>query len=512
MVSLKQISQQALASRQPYDPEQQDGIPVFLARSIPKQQHDDDWETAGSGRQTAPSPPRLAQRRQADSDLDEGSLEDEDEDEYKSGSSPRETIENPSYGESRRAARDADEIEHFFDKHLGPAQETAGAGAGEGEGEGSASERALDVPATDPDTDDQYEAAASSPLSNIFHSLLSHTHADHKHKRPFIQIAATSGADPEAPAGPTSKEKASSAAAAPSPGPPAGTIKASQSAQSFVETAPIALAFTPISASTQTGAQEAGGQEPQDAAGLREIYIGRRPTVLKYLQQVQPGHTTAGSSNVWRGSPAAGQAAYEQGQSSDYAGYPMAASYAYPREQYGAASSTGAPSGPEDEQTVTYGLSFGGAPSADEDLGGSSAAQDDQPSGSPMEANNEQQEQPYQQPQSYVPYSTRYSTSSTRAHNYYNNAGQHQSGPHYRLGYTRVLPQQQHQHQHGQQQQQMVMVTQQPLYHQYPRGGSTRYHRDPSESTNSVAGDVRPMSPQQHYYTGYQQAEVAQYR
>lgn len=521
LILIQQISSIQASHHSNYDPEQQDGIPVFSARSI--SDPTDDWTSSGTSNNMQP-----AQRRQADSDLDDG-LEDEDEDEYKSGSSPQESIENPSYGESKRAARDGEEIEDFFDRHLGPPQETTSAD------ESSANVIRQDVPAIDPDTDDQFEAAASSPLSNIFHSLLSHTHGDHKHKRPLLQIATGGSSESEsepsktsvkenqiAPSNAIQSSKSLLSLAAPN------TIKSSQSVQSFVESAPIGLAFTPIAASShqvsQDQAEHDSQQDQNDVSppnsGVREIYIGRRPIVMNYLQQAygpqqQPGYSAAGSSNVWRGSPTNQRnrhVVYEQDQANDYARYPIAASYAYQRNQPNVAAASTPDGTSEDEQTVTYGLSFGGGGGATADESSSNgpitdATQADDQASQSAEADEHQQQQQdqsyMQQPQGYVPYNTRYTTSSTRAHNNYYQ--QYNNDPaYYRQANLKMIPQQQMVvQQHHRQYYQPVHYAQQQT-----RAGSTRYHRDPSESMN-----MRLAVPRQQHFAAHQQVSGdAQYR
>lgn len=162
-----------------YDPEMQDGIPVMSARSLsPARRYQFDESEVPQASSGAMSSPR---RRSADSDLDDGleEEEDEDRDDYnRAGSSNHDSYENPAFGESRNAARDGDDIESFFDKHLGPPQDIAPSDDG-----GESSEVPINEVATKPavlDSDDQYEAAASSPLSTIFHSILS------AHKRPLV--------------------------------------------------------------------------------------------------------------------------------------------------------------------------------------------------------------------------------------------------------------------------------------------------------------------------------------
>lgn len=476
-----------------YDPEQQDGIPVFSARSVKKL--DDEWT---DGMQESIKP-KVVQRRQADNDLDDG-LEEEDEDEYKSGSSPHESIESPSYGESQRFARDGEEIEDFFDKHLGPPKDNDS--ADESAEQPTVVQQEV-VPAVDPD--DQYEAAASGPLASIFQTLLGHSHDQKQTKRPFLHISTSSSETTDSDQTTTAKEEPKHASAA------TKGLKASQSAQSFVESPPLALAISPMAAPSTISLQEPTGHHEHEASGggldaygssvdspssiggMREIYIGRRPTVMSYLQQQKQqqlpqhkplqhlsGYTTAGSANVWRG-PNGQPVVYEQEQANDYSRNPVAASYVYQQQPSNAAQSTEPASsgGGDDDHTVTYNLSFGGqSPEADEPSPEQEPASDPASSGLVESA-------PEQQPRGYTPYNTRYTTSSSRAlNNYYNNYyGQPPAG--YMRAYA-VHPQQQ-----MIRQQHMMPMYQQAHYQQqqqYTSNAPTRYHRDPSESaTHSAA-------------------------
>ena len=535
-----------------YDPEQQDGIPVFSARSIPTNPsslEEDDWGT-GEQIKSASGEPQVAQRRQGDADLDDG-MEDEEDDEYKSGSSRRESVENPSYGESSRSARDGDEIEEFFDKHLGPPQEATTAD------ESSTSVSKQEVPAIDPD--DHYEAAASGPIANIIHSLLSPHNGESKHKkRPFLKIAAiTSASTPSSSSADSADESTSSSSSTPSSTSPLpilslisgavgkddksvqpSPLKTSQSGQNFVETAPIALALAPVTAPGSPVYQEPSGQESsllqqqdtgaaQQSAGVQEIYIGRRPSVMNYLQkayaeqqqqqqqQQQLGYTTAGSGNLWPGAANSykgrGQASdYEHDQMADYARYPIAASYLYERE-HSSEAATSPSSTSDDEQTVTYNLSFGGAPASEDTptvaVNQDSVSQDESHAGA--DTNEPVAQVPLQHTQQalrgYVPYSTRYSASSSKSHNnYYNRIKNPYQGPYYRqtgdrLETTAGQPTAHHQRQ-------MHMIQHQ---HQYrpnaislgARGGPTRHHRDPSDSL-SYAGAVRSQEGLRQHYAG----------
>lgn len=312
-----------------------------------------------------------AQRRSSDNDLEDGLEEedDEDRDEFKSGSTNHDSYENPSFGESKRAARDGEDIENFFDKHLGPQDAMENS---EPDSEVPLNEMPVAMSAMTrggrrarADPDDQYEAAASSPLSSIFHSILN------AHKRPLVITTSD-----DSPGGPDASNQQSASSSAP--------VGASIRGTSFLEQArPIAY-LTPIAgyeqqaggatnlvqAPTETSSSGADGQE--EYAPVREIYISRRPAhlsgashqqVSQQEQAYHPGYTTAPrlvqqSSNAhWRGAHSmATHRPYPAADDQvDYGRYPVAASYAYQREQ----------AQPDDEQTVSYGLSFGASPGSE---------------------------------------------------------------------------------------------------------------------------------------------------
>lgn len=472
-----------------YDPEQQDGIPVLSARSL-NPQPADDWLNGDSDNDHRR---RQLQRRNSDPDLDDG-IEDDDDDEYQSGSNKHEMIE-PTFGESKRAAQDGDEIESFFDKHLGPPQEA-----------GSTEDASTEVPihtvagvasSADPDEDDMFEAAASSPLSSIFQSLLS------GHRKPFV-IHATEESSSSSPGGQSSTATDGSSKPARDPVGSAGSSLRGSSTPAVhhytQQVAPIAF-LTPVASPSSIEAYESQANEAADdvqdqqQAPVREIYIGRRPAVAKYIQQAgysasnpramygyQQHHNHNHHQQAWRGSPSmmysqSGRpSAYEQSDhSADYSRYPVAASYAYQREQ--------PQQSPDDGQTVTYGLSFGASSGADEtnedgpsvgmagatdSAASTTSSQDDSPAG---------YDQSGQQAAGYMPaYNERelmkYKTSSTRAHNNY-----HQNAAMVPAGYVRV-PQQA-----GYLYQQQQQFQQQSPYH------GSRYHRDPSEA--QLVGVVR---------------------
>lgn len=392
-------------------------------------------------------------RRVSDSDLDDGLEEedDEDRDDYaRSGSINRgQYVEDPAFSESDRAAKDGDDIEGFFDKHLGPKNDN------------NISEDDHEVPisASPRSGQDYYEAAASSPLSNIFHSLLN------AHKRPFIihttEENPSTGNSNDSPQSTSSSTPVGSSTFV--RGSPQATTYVNAAAVPGEYAAPIAY-YTPIAAPSsvasydqsggdggaagqETQTQEAGnptgssgGQE--EYAPVREIYVSRRPSVMNHYRTYAPtsqGLEHQSSNAYWRGSAATtGRGPYADYQGGDYARYPVAASYAYQREQQSSL--------PDEEQTVSFGLSFGQAPSenADDDNQESQSSVDDS---------------------GYEPgYGSRDAmlrhSSSMRSYNNYNYS------PMVARGYTRVNP--------GAK----VVLQQQ----QSPNHGA-RYHKDPSESS-----------------------------
>lgn len=446
-----------------YDPEQQDGIPVFSARSVSAQaaRQGDTWANSGDARDADFAlDGKRAQRRQSDSDLDDDA-DDADDDEFTSGSNLRESVESPAYGESRKSARDGEEIEDFFDKHLGPPKEApVAAAAAQQAPVGANNDETIlqreSVPASDPD--DFYEAAASSPLSSIFHSLLGRSN-EQKHaaaKLPFLQITATttSAADND-DVGKTSG---------------AQQPKASQSAQGAVEASPLALAIAQeVGGATAASGDEQSGADEQPGS-IRQIYIGRRPTVMSYLQQAQKAkqreqqqasYSAAGSANVWRGADGR-PVVYEQEQAGEYAGGAMAPA---PSSQVAS----------DDEQTVTYGLSFGGAPASEPDESSSDGA--DESAAGPSESAPTQAD-------GYVPYNTRYAAASTSARNNYNSNAGGQFGQQPPVGFNYQAAYGAQRAQAAPQQLMLAPQQQQQQYapQQFQPSGPTRYHRDPSES------------------------------
>lgn len=426
------------------------------------EQQDDD--NLGAQSNTA------AQRRSSDADLEDGLEEedDEDRDEFKSGSTNHDSYENPSFGESSRAARDGEDIETFFDKHLGPqdAMESS-----EPDSEVPINEMPLAMSGVSRgvargDPDDHYEAAASSPLSSIFHSILN------AHKRPLV-ITTT---DDSSPGGSEAQQQHQSTS---SSTPVGSSIRGA----GYVEQArPIAY-LTPIGsplanydqqtggasnlvqAQTESGGPTAadGGAGQEEYAPVREIYISRRPSLLSgashqhisQQEQYYPGYATSPrlvhqSSNAhWRGAHSmASHRPYPAAEDQyDYGRYPVAASYAYQREQ----------AQPEDEQTtVSYGLSFGASPTeSNEEQSGAD--------------NNNPDDQSSIDETAYTPHQSRMNmmrhTSSTRA---YNNYYHPQAAPMMPAG---VVPA-------GYAPSRAL----QPIQQQQAPYHGARYHKDPSES------------------------------
>lgn len=385
-------------------------------------------------------------RRVSDTDLDDGLEEedDEDRDDYaKSGSINRgQYVEDPAFGESDRAARDGDDIEGFFDKHLGPQAAIEADNNSEDDHE-------VPISASPRSGIDHYETAASSPLSNIFHSLLN------AHKRPFI--IHTTEEDPNTGNSNDSQQSTSSST------PVGSSIRGSPQATTYAVpsgyAAPIAY-YTPVASSSsydQSGSNTAGpGQEAQtqeagnqagnsgqeEYAPVREIFISRRPTVMNHYQAYAPasqqGLEHQSSNAYWRGSAATtGHRPYGDDQG-DYARYPVAASYAYQREQQSAL--------PDEEQTLSFGLSFGGRPSE---------SADDDSQENPSSVDESGYEPGYGSRDSMLRHS-----STMRSYNNYNYS------PMVAQGYTRAPP--------GAT---IVMPQQQSPYH------GAKYHRDPSESS-----------------------------
>lgn len=464
LISLISIKQQqvvqAYSDASHYDPEGQDGIPILSARSLPSY--------SGWNEDVAKVAP---QRRSSDGDLEDGLEEedDDDRDEYKAGSSNHDSYENPAYEESRRAARDGDDIESFFDKHIGP-DDATDSPADEGE-----------VPIAEltgqrrGDLDDHHEAAASSPLSSILQSLLNHAH---KSKL----IITTDDPSSSSTSGESSTTTTDNSQTASSSATPVGSSSSYQ-----IGTTPIAY-FTPIAGSSgnqyapsaSASNDQAQAQEAEDEAPVREIYIGRRPQggyVAQY-QPVQYAPMSGQSSNAnWRGSYPIVERQPVGYQQADYgAGVPVAASYAYNNREHPVAA-TQAPT--EDEGSVTYGLSFGGSAFGD------SSSNDEKAEADGATEDQTSADEPEQQPVAYAPHATRNNmirhSSSMRSYDGYQYAPVAMTPQ----GYARVQqqyygPQQYNQHQQLQ--------------------GAVRYHRDPSESQRMIGYHPQQQQLQQQQY------------
>jgi len=383
-----------------YDPEQQgDGIPVLSARSLPSQiSNQDNWSSNSDPSSTLDSSldeerHQLRRQRRQDPDLDDA-LEDEDEeDSYPSGSSNRESIENPSYGESRRAERDGEEIENFFDKHLGPPQ---GGGSVSGGGDESRPVASVAGLSDDPDdeVDDQTEdmdTAASGPVASFLHNIIFHNHhsldqqagnGSATSKRPFKigSLRPMKGVKDDNQAGESEKPVAQASLG----GLLSPILTAAQSS---------IVAYESQGSPASEGPGQSSYSEQANDGGIQEIYIGRRPSVMSLLQQAQAATTVQAASEVDQQQYAPQQVAYYQpmqpirmagetnvwqppGVYGNSAGYrqhtgvvPMAASHAHRQQmeqQYNSVVDNGPSAGggndDNDEETVTYGLSFGARP------------------------------------------------------------------------------------------------------------------------------------------------------
>lgn len=405
-----------------YDPENQDGIPVLSARG-------------SYGRRSALASPtsqwrsnlgdisrvaRPIDKRNSDFDPDD----DEESDHRGSGSNNHDSYENPAYGESSRAAKDGDDIESFFDRHLGPPRDAlesastddtqylvpkrVGNQSPEQTSSSRDDSRADDVNSSvgngGSDEDDDFMTAASSPLSALFHSFVDRHH-HHHHKRPLI---ITSSAAPSPSAAPQSSPSTSSTSAstdqattATSSGAAIGIQQTTPAVASgapgvYPETpSPVAYLSTVPAASTNVYDQSAGytktlaGDEGTRAirdedAPVRTIYIGRRP-IIQYVRHtsspITGAHATGATqlSNAYmRGSGVpflrgAGDQTYEAAAMHDHRMRPLAADYRPQRFPPGmepaAAGESGSypsedPSDASDEGTVSYGLSFRRRPSS----------------------------------------------------------------------------------------------------------------------------------------------------
>lgn len=312
-----------------YDPESTyDGIPVIRASSVIP---DDQFY-----------PNQVSRRSNNEDDMDDY---DDDRDERPSGSSNHDSYQNPAFGESQQAVKDGEDIERFFDKHIGPDNEANGVNELD-ENETPIHETPIERRS---EPDDPYEVAASSPLATIFQTLLS------AHKRPIV-IETNEPGDGE-----------SSQSEQPQ-------VVRPYMNSGYTHMSPMATYASPMaspSSMTSYGPGHPGIERPEagrdDEHGqVQEIYIARRPTLLRQLQTYSPSSNKMSyqpsNGAYWSGNPQSRyyqqqlqqlqqqqlQQHLGQAQQADYQRYPVAASYAHEQEQ------------PEDDGTVVYGLSLGG--------------------------------------------------------------------------------------------------------------------------------------------------------
>lgn len=329
-----------------YDPDPAlDGIPVFSAHS----------------RRGAPS--QITERidnhrRRSDPEPEEVDDYDDDNDrEWSSSSNKHDTYENPGYGESQGAAKDGEDIEKFFDRHIGP-----DSGSSNDNGQGSdPDDRELnphsslapvsssrfngDFPANrrQMNMDDNFDMAASSPLATIFQTLLN------AHKSPIVietnDISATIGTSSSVSTdgqGEDGSSSGSSSASSSSSSTPQAVVGGAPSFGGHMT--PISTYMSPVAApsslsnygfltvesagggqdqstSDDSGSQiSGGGPADDDGSGqIQEIYIGRRPTLMKHFQTYSPTNKKLQhqSSNAayWRGpagSPSSSRQPYKR--------------------------------------------------------------------------------------------------------------------------------------------------------------------------------------------------------
>lgn len=359
-IALLLLTPSASADDVTYDPEQQDGIPVISAKSIHSPSAF-DW-TLDSALQVQPT-----QRRSAINDEDDDNDED-DRDEEKSGSSNHDSFENPAFGESRTAARDGQDIEQFFDKHLGPQDATESSTGDE-----------QDVPVISPSSSDEYDdhfdAAASSPLATIFQTIIN------AHKKPLIIQASED--DSTNQAGDQSSSSASgqqlntptsaSAASSPLKSVANGVAAAYLGATPIAYITPMASNPSPMGAYEQQASPdlnaEASPSEEDDYGQVREVYISRRPSIFGRFQEGY-GPTTGQTAAHIRETPiGAASGRIPQDYQQDFSRYPTAASYQQPQDSA------------DDGQTVSYNLSFGGgsAESPDDPVENTSSVESSSP-------------------------------------------------------------------------------------------------------------------------------------
>lgn len=476
-------------------------------------------------------------RRNSYNEPEDGLDEDdeEDRDEYQSGSRNHGSYtENPSFGESKKAAKDGEDIESFFDKHLGPQEALEGAASNTNSDspeaavdETRANMDELAQSATD-DPDEMYEAAASSPLATIIHSLL--------HKRPIV-ITTTDDdspttSDKEAAGSPQESSTSTSSDGTSSTSIVSNLLGASSAVQgssspqggasaslapigylSPLNTASSIVSYEPFGAQTAlaevAGGGGGGGQEANDdgneAGQVREIYIGRRPSIFSsslnrhhfqaYTPATSQSHANPMGALSWSqsasGEYSSARPLYPEGHTmSDYARYPVAASQNYQRDQSSASSpqeATNNNNNDDEEQTVSFGLSFSGHPSADS----SSADEEDGSSGDSSDgADSDEQSSSSanNDPPAYVPYNTRnlmirYPPKSSATSTDYNYPAIATSPDHLRVSRVGARP--------------IMRAFEQQQ--QAPFNGA-RYHKDPTES------GLTPQQQQQHLpLTSYNQ-------
>lgn len=369
-ITLVYLPSSSHASDINYDPEQQDGIPVFSAKSLSSPSAF-DWTLDSVLKD------REAQRRSAVSDEDDDN-DDEDKDEQKSGSTNHDSYENPAFGESRTAAKDGEDIEQFFDKHLGP-QDAVEHSTGSDEQDVPV----LSSPRSD-EYDDHYDTAASSPLATILQSILN------AHKKPLI--IQTSDDDATSPTGEQSGPTSSSQQLATSSSSPAASspIKngITSAAAAYLGAAPIAY-ITPMATNphpmgsyeqqaSHESATEASSSPEEEIGQVREIYISRRPSILGRFQEAY-GVTGTHPAAPMRETPiGAASGRVPQDYQQDYNRYPTAASYSSYQQPHESPA--------DDGQVVSYNLSFGGGSADSPDDSAENVTNED--SSSPDEQTN----------------------------------------------------------------------------------------------------------------------------
>lgn len=501
-----------------YDPETLDNIPLMRAPA-PSSQWDSfddggganrrmDASAAAHGPLSAAESASAGRRSAADNDLEDGLEEedDDDRDEYKSGSTNHDSYENPAFGESRAAAREGDAIENFFDQHIGPQDMHDLASNEAGGADGVHGDAALhtdaslgphlpgnigaDMHAAASELDEQaaalsmyadpYEMSASSPLTTIFHSLL--------HKRPLVITTSDDSSSSDSATSSTGTSAASSASSASTPA-ATTAIGFENAAAPIAYLAPMLAApssYSGAGAAYQPAVAASGADESGVDNDVREIYITRgRPQASgasapssssSYMSpmssSVQSPHSAASRLVGWRGQPT--RLVDDGYAQNDYARYPVAASYAQQHQHHYP--------GDADEQTVTFGLSFG---RGDEEQDSQSSADEGGSHAGPMAAAAAEDA-----PSGYAGGHRLYyggrspASSSSRAYNNYAQqpAGYIMANPQ-QLAYMQRMMQQQAMMAAQQQQQQPAAA----YYNQQQSAhNGARYHKDPSESMGAA--------------------------